>query len=185
MALQLPRWKFTTDQYEQMGVEGIFNEDDRVELLDGDIVQMSPIGHRHARVVRRLNMLLAPVCAGRALVQVRSPLKLDIHWEPQPDLVVLRQREDDYATGHPTAADVLLLIEVADSSRDYDLAKWPAYARNGIQEAWLVDINDEVVLCHREPVAEEYRLVRVYRRGEAIRPLALADQALTVDAILG
>ena len=89
MALQLPRHKFTADEYEQLGRTGIFTEDDRVELLDGDIVEMSPLGSRHVRCVNRLTMLLAPRLVGQAIVQVQSSLKLDVHWEPQPDVAVL------------------------------------------------------------------------------------------------
>src|SRR5258708_29326059 len=96
MALQLPRHKFTADEYEQLGRSGIFTEDDRVELLDGDIVEMSPLGPRHVRSVNRLNMLLAPRLVGHAIVQVHSSLKLDIHWEPQPDVAVLRPRDAHY-----------------------------------------------------------------------------------------
>ena|SRR5437660_8635456 len=94
MALQLPRHKFTADEYEQLGRTGIFTEDDRVELLDGDIVEMSPLGSRHVRCVNRLTMLLAPRLVGKAIVQVQSSLKLDVHWEPQPDVAVLRLRAD-------------------------------------------------------------------------------------------
>src|SRR5216683_1488305 len=108
MALELPRHKFTHDEYQQMGVSGIFTEDDRVELLDGDIVEMSPIGPRHAYNVGRLNMLLAPLLVGRAIVHVQNPLQLDVHWEPQPDVSILRLR-DGYESELPTGADVLLL----------------------------------------------------------------------------
>lgn len=185
MALQLPRWRFTADEYEQMGVAGIFDEDERVELLDGDIVQMSPVGPPHVSTVNRLNMLLAPRLGGRAIVQVQSPLKLATHWEPQPDMVLLRERADFYARALPTATDVLLLVEVADSSRAYDRAKWPAYARSGIPEAWLVDLQDELVLCHRDPAGERYQLAQAFRRGESLSPLAFPDLSLPVAGILG
>ena len=95
MALELPRHTFTVDEYQQMGLSGIFNEDDRVELLDGDIVEMSPLGPRHVRCVNHITMLLAPRLVGRAIVQVQSSLRLDVHWEPVPDVAVLRLREDD------------------------------------------------------------------------------------------
>ena len=127
MALELSRHKFTADEYEQLGRTGIFTEDDRVELLDGDIVEMSPLGPRHVRSVNRLTMLLAPRLVGHAIVQVQSSLKLDVHWEPQPDVAVLRLREDDYIFELPTDADVLLLIEVVESSCKYDRAKLRAY----------------------------------------------------------
>jgi Uma2 family endonuclease len=184
MALQLPRHKFTVDEYAQMGVSGIFDEDDRVELLDGDIVEMSPLGSRHVRCVNRLNMLLTPRLVGQAIVQVQSSLRLDVYWEPVPDVAVLRLREDDYRSGLPTGADVLLLIEVADSSRSYDRAKLPAYARSGIPEVWLVDLRDQVLLSHRQPTGAEYRIVQAFRGGESITPQALPEQVLSVESVL-
>jgi Uma2 family endonuclease len=184
VALELQRHRFTVDEYEQMGVAGIFNEDDRLELLDGVIVEMNPIGSRHARCVNRLNMLLAPALQGVAIVQVQNPIQLGQYWEPQPDVVVLRERADDYAPGLPTADDVLLLVEVVDSSLDYDRAKWPAYARHGIAEAWFVNLNDGLILCHRDPTGDYYGFVRAFRRGETISPQFRPDLALSVDAIL-
>jgi Uma2 family endonuclease len=185
MALQLPRHKFTADEYQQMGVSGIFNEDDRVELLDGDVVEMSPIGPRHVRSVNRLTMLLAPRLVGHAIVQVQSSLRLDVHWEPQPDVAVLRLREDDYVSGLPTGDDVFLVVEVVDSSRAYDRAKLPAYARSGIPEVWLVDLQEQVLLSHRLPGAAEYRLVQTLRIGDSITPQALPEYAFSVESILG
>lgn len=168
-----------------MGVSGIFTEDDRVELLDGDIVEMSPLGPRHVRSVNRLNMLLAPLLVGHAIVQVQSSLKLDAHWEPEPDIAVLRLREDDYVSGLPTGADVLLLIEVVDSSREYDRAKLPAYARSGIPEVWLVDLQDQVLWSYRQPVGAEYRLLQALRIGDSVTPQAFAEHTFTLEAILG
>ena len=185
MALQLPRHKFTADEFEQLGRTGIFTEDDRVELLDGDIVEMSPLGPRHVRSVNRLTMLLAPALVGRAIVQVQSSLKLDVHWEPQPDIAVLRQREDDYLSGLPTGADVMLLIEVVDSSRAYDQAKLPAYARSGIPEVWLVDLPEQALLAHRQPREAEYRVVQPFRIGDSITPEGFPDIAWSLDAVLG
>lgn len=186
MALELPRRRFTVDEYLQMGEAGIFTEDDRVELLDGDVVAMNPIGHPHARCVGRLTMLLAPALVGRAIVYVQkqNPIRLGAHWEPQMDVSVLRLRQDDYAEGEPTGEDVLLVIEVADTSRAYDLAKWPAYARAGIQEAWLVDLNADVILSHRAPAGDAYQVVQPHRRGDAIQPLAFPDLSMSVSDIL-
>jgi len=185
MALQLPRHRFTADEYQQMGVSGIFHEDDRVELLDGDIVEMSPLGSRHVRSVNCLNMLLAPALVGRAIVQVQSSLRLDAYWEPQPDIAILRQREDDYVSGLPTGADVLLLIEVVDSSRAYDRVKLPAYARSGIPEVWFVDLQDQVLLSHRQPSGVEYRIVQRFRIGDTITPEAFPDITWSLVAIVG
>ena len=185
MALQLPRHKFTVHEYEQLGVSGIFSEDDRVELLDGDIVEMSPLGLRHVRCVNRLTMLLAPRLVGRAIVQVQSSLKLDVHWEPQPDVAVLRLRADDYRSGLPTGADVVLLIEVVDSSRDYDRAKLPAYARSGIPEVWLVDLSQDLIEVYARPVKGAYREFQQLKRGESVVARTIAGLTLRVDRILG
>ena len=140
---------------------------------------------RHVRCVNRLNMLLAPRLVGQAIVQVQSSLKLEVHWEPQPDIAVLRLREDDYVSGLPTGADVLLLIEVVDSSREYDRAKLPAYARSGIPEVWLVDLQDQVLLSHRQPVGAEYRMLQALRIGDSVSPQALLEHTFSVDSILG
>jgi Uma2 family endonuclease len=185
MALELKRHKFTADEYEQMGVSGIFNEDDRVELLDGDVVEMSPLGSRHVRCVNRLTMLLAPRLVGQAIVQVQSPLRLDVYWEPEPDVAVLRLREDDYRSGLPTGADVLLLIDVADSSRDYDRAKLPAYARSGIPEVWLVDLQEQVLLSHRQSAGSGYRLIQPFRIGDSITPESMPEHIFSLESILG
>src|SRR5258708_13197232 len=126
MALELSRHKFTADEYEQLGRSGIFTEDDRVELLDGDIIEMSPLGPRHVRSVNRLTMLLAPRLVGHAIVQVQSSLKLDVHWEPQPHVAVLRLREDDYVSGLPTRPECLLLIETLTRPHDYHRPHLPA-----------------------------------------------------------
>jgi Uma2 family endonuclease len=168
-----------------MGVSGIFDEDDRVELLNGDIVEMSPLGSRHVRCVNRLNMLLAPRLAGQAIVQVQSSLKLDVYWEPEPDVAVLRLRDDDYVSGLPTGADVLLLIEVSDSSLERDRAKMSAYARSGIPEVWLVDLQDQVLLSHRQPRDAEYRVVQAFRIEDSITPVALPEHVVPVESILG
>jgi Uma2 family endonuclease len=185
MAIEPRPHRFTVDQYEQMGTAGIFHEDDRVELLDGAIVEMNPIGSPHFRCVNRLNMLLAPVLAGRgAIVSVQNPVKLGEYWMPQPDVVLLRERADDYAGRQATPEDVLLLIEVADSSLPYDRAKVPAYARFGVAEVWLVDLNGELILCHREPVGDYYGLVRAYRRGATVSPQFRPELVLDVEAIL-
>jgi Uma2 family endonuclease len=181
---RIPR-RFTADEYERMEAVGILHEDDRVELLDGLIVEMNPIGSRHFRCVNRLNMLLVPVLAGRgAIVSVQNPVKLADYWMPQPDVVVLRERADDYAGRQAAPDDVLLLIEVADSSLRSDRAKLPAYARFGIAEVWLVDLNDDVILSHREPVDDRYGLLRPYRRGEALSPQFRPELTLDVEAIL-
>jgi Uma2 family endonuclease len=186
MALPLSRRRFNADEYERMAAAAILAEDDRVELIDGEIVEMAPIGHRHASCVNRLNRLFSLAFGDAAVVSVQNPVRLDDQSEPQPDLALLRPRADFYATGHPRPADVLLIVEVAETSGDYDRqVKLPLYARSGIPEAWLVDLQRDTVTSHRGPTADGYRTVQTLRRGEQVAPLAFSERALTVTAILG
>ncbi len=169
-----------------MGEVGIFDPADRVELLDGEIVTMSPIGPKHAGVVNRIAEHLIVRLAGRATVIVQNPLRLLPSSEPQPDLVVARFRRDFYQSAHPTAEDVLLVIEVADSSLRTDRAvKVPIYARQGIVEVWIVDLAADVVQVHTDLADGSYREVRTVHAGEALKPRAIPDLELTTGEILG
>lgn len=135
MSVQLLRRSFTVEEYHRMAEAGILREDDRVELLEGEIVEMTPIGSRHAACVDRLNQLGVRGVGPRAIVRVQSPVRLGERSEPQPDLTLLRARPDFYAHAHPGPADVLLIIEVAEASADADrTVKMPLYARAAIPE---------------------------------------------------
>ena len=137
MAMPLTTRRFTVDEYYRMGRAGVFHEDDRVELLDGLIVDMSHIGPGHAGCVTALTGLLLPILAGRALVSVQNPVRLGEHSEPQPDVSLLVPRAEAYRTAHPQPEDVLLLIEVADSSLEHDRdVKVPLYAASGWRKFW-------------------------------------------------
>jgi len=153
--------RFSVTEYHRMAEAGILNEDSRVELIRGRIVDMSPIGAPHLGMVNRLTRLLVGVLTGRATISVQNPVRLDDGSEPQPDLAVLRPRADDYATSTPRPADVLLLIEVADSSLDDDRGeKVPLYAEHGIAECWIVNIPERNVEVHREPRNGSYASFR-------------------------
>src|SRR4051812_20038517 len=117
----LERWKFTVDEFQRMGEVGLLKEDDRVELIDGELIRMNPIGFGHGGHVNRLNRIFGRELRDRALISAQNPLQIRPRRQPQPDIMLLKPRDDDYSTSHPVAADVLLLIEVADSSLDYDL----------------------------------------------------------------
>jgi Uma2 family endonuclease len=157
---KVPRHRLTVADYHRLGEAGILGEDDRVELLEGQLVDMSPIGPRHALAVDALNELLVFAVAGRAHVRVQNPVTLDNGSEPQPDLTVVRRPWSGYPRAHPGPADVLLLIEVADSSLELDLgAKRAIYARAGIAEFWVVDLTTDTVLVHRDPDGDGYRSV--------------------------
>ncbi|MBI2322519.1 MAG: Uma2 family endonuclease [Chloroflexi bacterium] len=186
MAVEVTRRLFTVDEYYRMAAAGILHEDDRVELIEGEIVQMTAIGARHAAAVTRLNWAFISALGQRATVSPQNPLRLSQRSEPQPDVLLLKPRDDFYAAGHPGPADVLLLVEVMDSSAGYDRAvKLPLYARHGIPEVWLVDLEQERVEVYREPSAEGYRSSMTLRRGERQAPAAFPALALAVEDILG
>ncbi len=167
------RRKFTVDEYHLLARAGILKEDDRVELIDGEIVEMSPIGSRHAACVARLTEWAGSL-RGRAVVWVQNSVRLGDFAEPQPDLALLRPRADFYAAAHPTPEDVFLVVEVAETSSDYDRqVKIPLYARWGISEAWLVDLEADRVEVYRSPAPEGYRDVRVVARREHLSPPGL------------
>lgn len=169
-----------------MAEAGVLHEDDRVELLDGQIVVMSPIGSRHAAAVARLDHLLGQRVADRAIVWVQNPIVIGRYWEPQPDVCLLRPRDDFYATAHPGPADVLLVIEVADTSAEEDRQrKLPEYARAGIPEAWLVDFSRDAIERHRDPAADGYGAVSMFRRVDALVPLALPTVSIAAAEVLG
>lgn len=180
------RRRFTVDEYYRMAEAGVLHEDDRVELIDGEVISMSPIGIRHGAAVDRLNELLVLRVTPRATVKVQNPLRIDQHSEPQPDLVVARRREDFYAAGHPRPEDTLLVIEVGDSSARFDrVVKAPIYARSGVPEVWLVDLGADEVRVLRAPSDDGYADVLVRRRGETVRPAAFPDLVLLVEDVLG
>ena len=186
MVLQLTPRRFTATEYYQMIDAGVFGDDERLELIDGEIVEMSPIGNPHSACVRRLIRLLSDLCSERAIVDAQDPVLVGTTYVPQPDLALLRLKADFYASAAPTPADCLLLIEVGDTSADFDRQiKMPRYARGGVVELWLVDINRDVVVVCRDPEGDAYQHVQVFRRGEAIA-LAVASGALVlVESILG
>ena len=186
MRVQVQRRLFTVEEYHRMAEAGILSEDDRVELIEGELVTMSPIGSRHAGVVDRLNHLFSRRTGEGIIVRVQNPLRLSPHSEPQPDVALLRYRPDFYASAHPGPEDVLLVVEVAETSADYDRSvKIPLYARHGIPEAWLVDLLEERIEIYRHPTPQGYQDLHIAHRGETVRPTTLPDLELSVDDILG
>ena len=173
---------FTVDEYHRMAEAGILRPDERVELIDGRIVAMNPIGSPHAWCVSRLTRVLAR--RDDVLVNVQNPIRLDDRSEPEPDLIVLRLETP--TDRHPRPEHVLLVIEVADTSLAYDRGtKAPLYARHGIPELWIADLGGQRVEVHREPSPTGYGLVRVFGRGEVVAPAFAPDFAVEVDALLG
>ena len=179
MPVQASRRLFTVHEYYRMAEAGIFGEDDRVELLSGEIVEMTPIGSRHAAAVSRLIHVFTARLSGTAILRVQDPLRLDNYSEPQPDLAIVRLRQDFYRDAHPDAADVLLLIDVADTSGDIDrTVKIPLYARSGIAEVWVVDLNAGHVEVYRGPEGDRYVQHDTVGRGSSLRPSALPETKL-------
>jgi Uma2 family endonuclease len=169
-----------------MAKAGIFHEDDRVELIDGEIIQMPPIGRRHAATVDRVTFHFFRAFEGAVQVRVQNPIRLDEWNEPQPGVTLLRVRADFYTSGHPTSEDILLVVEVADSSAQFDRrVKLPLYARKGIPEIWLVDLRRETMAVHRDPAPDGYRTSTVLRRGDRIAPVAFPDREIAIADILG
>jgi len=181
MAMLMPRRRFTVDEYEQMVVSGILHEDDRVELVAGEIIEMSPIGVRHMNCVNRLNRMLHRLLPDGVMVSVQNPILLSDNSQPQPDLVILYDRT--YQTV-PTAADAPVVIEVADSSRDHDRGfKFPLYATAGIAEAWLIDLTAETIERHTEPHDGHYRFIALANRGESLPSTVFPTVTLNADAV--
>lgn len=185
MALHVHKGPFDVAAYERLAAVGILREDARVELIDGQVVEMSPIGDRHANCVRRLIRAFAARVADVAIIDVQNTLVLGQHDAPQPDLAVLKPRADVYRN-HPRAPDALLVIEVADTSLAYDRdVKVPLYARAGIPEVWLVNLPANRIDVHRQPFAGRYSDIRAASRGDLLTPVHFPNVALAVDEVLG
>ncbi len=179
-------YRFTVEDYYRMGEVGILSPDVRVELVDGEIKRTPPIHPPHASIVNRLNAVLAATLQSNAVVGVQNPIRLDDFNEPQPDVTVLRFRDDYYAQQHPGPADVLLAIEVADTSLIYDGdEKMPRYGRAGIPEAWLVDVQGQTITVFTGPHAGGYGKERVVTRGQELVSLVVEGLRLRVDEVLG
>ncbi|ABA57275.1 Protein of unknown function DUF820 [Nitrosococcus oceani ATCC 19707] len=179
------RHAFTAWEYHQMAAVGILREDDRVELWDGEILEMSPIGSRHAATVDRLTAWLSRELGGRAIVRVQSPIGLSRYSEPQPDLVLLKPRPDFYASAHPGPGDVWLLLEVAESSLEYDRDfKLPRYAEAGIVESWIVDLPGQRLWVYQQPVGRNYQSMREYEPSDSLSPQAFPSASLALREIL-
>lgn len=176
---------FTVKEYDQMGEVGLF-DNERVELIRGEIIKMASIGRRHAACVNRCNNVFAYKLGGKALICIQNPLSLDNTSEPEPDVMLLKPKDDFYESGHPQPTDVLLLIEVADSTIDSDRElKIPLYAEDGINEVWLVDINSACIEVYRSPSTEGYQEIQKFYRSQNLSILAFPDVNITIDEILG
>jgi len=186
MAVQpVAHHRFTVDEYHRMAEAGIFDEDSRVELLRGEIVEMAAIGSHHAACVRRLVALFAAPLQGRAIVSVHDPILLDDFSEPEPDVALLRRRDDYYEHAHPTPDDVLLVVEVGDTTAVGDAEhKLPLYAGAGVAEVWLVNLPAGHIEVCRQPDDGAYRDRVARHQGDHIAPEAFPDAVVEVASIL-
>jgi Uma2 family endonuclease len=185
MAILMPRKLFTVDEYYRMAKAGILAEDDRVELIEGEIIEIAPIGPRHASVVDKLaGLLMRAISPTQAVVRVQGPVRLNDRSEPVPDLAVLQPKS--YAEHHPLPPDVMLLVEVADSSLLSDQrVKVPLYAENSIAEVWIVNLVNQTVEVHSQLSEDgEYASQTIASRGERVSPSTFPSLFLAVDDIL-
>jgi Uma2 family endonuclease len=180
------RHAFTVQEWHHMGKTGLFGEDARMELLDGEVIEMAPIGSRHAGCVKYLARALIVAAGDRAVVAIQDPVVLDNRSEPQPDLAVLAPRSDGYRESHPTPPEIILLIEVSDTTLAFDRdVKAASYGRAGVPECWIVDLAGDQVLVLRSPGPGGYGDVRVLHRGETAGVATLSDIVLPVSDVLG
>lgn len=179
------RHRLDVGAYYKMAEAGILTQDDRVELIGGEIFDMTPIGSAHAGKTNRLNRLFARAAAdGIALVSVQSPLRLDAYNEPEPDVMLLRPREDDYQDRHPGAADVILLVELSESSLAYDRGvKLALYAKFRVPQVWIVDLRGAAVEVYREPAGDAYAFKERLTSG-VLAPALVAGAMLDVGALV-
>ena len=186
MTTQPQKRPFTVGEYYRMAETDILTEEDRVELIAGQIVAMSPIGSHHAACVKRLNVLMGKMVGDSMLIGVQDPITLDAYSSPEPDLVLLRPRADFYAEAHPSAVDVLLAVEVSDTSADYDReVKLPLYAQAGLPEVWLIDLQKSRIEVYARPQGDAYQQRVEVTADATFTSLTIPQLALAAADVLG
>jgi Uma2 family endonuclease len=186
MAQQLPKRWITVMEFEDMFKAGIFRQDERLELIEGEVFAMSPIGISHARCVNYLVNFLVQLFAGKIIVSAQNPITIDDYSQPQPDIALLQWRADFYGQAHPRPHDILLAIEVADTTVSYDRKiKIPCYSKADIHETWIVNIPAERIEIYAQPVNGEYSIVKYFQRGEEVQSHTISELKIGVNEILG
>jgi Uma2 family endonuclease len=181
--VRLPYHRWTVDEFHQMAIAGLLDETDRVELIEGEMIDMAPIGSKHAFIVNRISQLLSARVGEQCLVSTQNPVRLGDRSEPQPDIALLQI--GNYMASFPTASDVLLIVEVSDSTLEYDRdIKLGLYARHGIPEVWLLDVNAGELTLYREPAEGQYRLIRKPTNAEAVAPMAMPEALFSLVEIM-
>ena len=178
------RHRFTVEDALAMEEAGLFHPEARIELIDGDVIDMAPVGPEHGAGVNSLNKALVIACDDQAIVWVQSTVRLGPADAPQPDFAVLRPRDDFYVSAHPGPGDIFVLIEVSNTTVRYDrTVKQKLYARAGIPEYWIVDLHARVVLAHRHPSADGYDPPTTHRRGERLALAAAPEIVVPLDIV--
>jgi len=186
METEVTKKLFTVDEYYRMAEAGILNEDSRVELIEGEIIQMSPIGIRHASCVSRAITLFITSLGKRILLNAQNPLRLSNVTEPQPDILLLKPRADFYSSRHPVGEDTCLVMEVSDTTLRYDRdRKVPLYAKSGVSEVWIEDLQANVILVFRNRAGERYSTSMAFHRGEQVSLAAFPEITFKVEDLLG
>ncbi len=172
----IPRRLISIDDYHRMSEVGVLKEDDRIELIDGEMIKMAPIGSRHLAKVNRLARLLSQSAGNQVIVSVQNPIALPPNNEPQPDIALLKPRTDDYESALPGPSDILLVVEIADTTLSYDRdAKVPIYANHNIVETWLIDIQSKSLTICLDPSDKGYQRFLTPQIDEVISPLLLPN----------
>lgn len=166
--------------------KGILSEDERIELIGGDIINMTPIGSQHVACVNRMNLWFVKNLGERAIIQVQSPIQIGQHSEPQPDIAILEPVSDFYASHLPQAKDILLIVEVADTSLEYDReVKIPLYARAGIGETWLVNLPEQYITVYTEPSESDYEVAKKFTKAKVLSSSIIPDLKVSVQELIG
>lgn len=183
---QVSRHLFTVAEYHEMVRVGILREDDRLELIHGEILETPPIGNEHGGCTDRLTRRFTALPERHVQVRIQGAVELAEHEEPQPDVALLKYRADYYSKRAPGPQDTFLAIEVSDTTLEHDRkTKMPLYASSGIAESWIVNLPEQCIEVYRKPSRRGYREVKRYSRGDTISPLAFPELTLSVDDVLG
>lgn len=184
MAIHTPKRRFSVEEYHRLARSGILKEEDKVELVQGEIVEMSPIGPKDASTVTRMVRLLTEIFKDQYLISPQNPIQLGLDSEPEPDIVILKEKADFYATCHPKAEEVIFIIEVADSTLQYDKeVKLALYAQSGIAEYWIVDLQAHQLMIHSFPDGNTYQQLECFQSGEDVFSTLLPNTIALVDVM--
>jgi Uma2 family endonuclease len=186
MSAQIPRRKFSISDYHRMAETGILSENERIELIAGDIVTKIPVGSRHTSCVKSLRQLFTTMLADTVVVWVQNPICLGEYSEPEPDLALLKLRPDLYSEHRPTAKDVFLIVEMTEQAGDYERdVKLPVYAQAGFGEVWLVNIKDMKVEVYTNPAGQEYDMYHKFCQEHTITSVVFPNLRIPVEKIFG